>query len=51
MEVVVDGDLCAGFVVDAIHVLVESRAVAVVVVIAISNEEEGVDHLVQERLH
>ena len=46
VKVVVDGDVCAGFLVDPEHVLVEGGPVAVVVVVAVRDEEVRVDHLV-----
>ena len=51
MEVVVDGDLCASLFVDPVHVAVECGSVTVVVVVSVRDEEVGVDHLVQQRLH
>ncbi len=51
VKVVVDRDLCAGLLVDPVHVAVECWPVAIVVVVAVGDEEVGVDHLVQERLH
>ena len=51
MEGVVDTDAGPGGRVDPVHVLVELGPVTVVVVIVVGDEEEGVDHLVQQRLH
>ena len=46
VKVVVDGDVCAGLLVDPEHVLVEGGPVAVVVVVAVRDEKVRVDHLV-----
>ena len=51
MKIVVDGDLGAGLLVDSKHVLVEGGTMAIVVVVAISDKEVRVNHLVQERLN
>ena len=51
MKVVVNGDIGAGLLVDSEHVLVEGGAMSIVVVVAISDEEVRVNHLVQERLN
>ena len=51
MKVVVDGDVGAGLLVDSKHVFVEGGPVAIVVVVAIGDEEVSMNHLVQERLN
>ena len=50
MEVVVDRDVCARRRVDSEHVLVEGGSMAVVIVVAVCDEEVRVNHLVQEGL-
>ena len=51
MEAVIDGNFCSGLFVYTVHVRVKCWAVAIVIVIAIRDKKEGVDHLVQEGLN
>jgi len=51
MECVINTDAGACGCVDPVHVFVELRPMPVVVVIVVRHEEEGVDHLVEQRLH
>lgn len=50
MKIVIDRNFGSSFLVDPVHVRVEGGPVAVVVVVAVGDEEVRVDHLVQEGL-
>jgi hypothetical protein len=51
VETVVHGDIRPSLFVNSVHVLVEDGTVALAVVLTVGNEEIGVNHFVEERLH